>query len=241
VERSLQESWEDEAGAWIAWARRPDHDHWYWRMTRPAVLELLPAPRRLTVDVGCGEGRLARELLGLGHTVVGVEPSARLREAARSGAPPIDARAGLATDLPLPDGAADLAVASMMLMDLDDQAAGVAEIARVLEPGGRLVFCVVHPANSIVAAREALGPEVSYFAEARYAFHAARDGLEMTFHDIHRPLGQLMAAFEAAGLLVEALREPVPDDDHVAAHPSVVSRRRDPIFLAGRLLKPARS
>jgi hypothetical protein len=51
VAPSLEQAWDDEADAWIAWARTPDHDHWYWRLTRPALLAMLPAPGRLTVDV----------------------------------------------------------------------------------------------------------------------------------------------------------------------------------------------
>lgn len=53
----LREAWESEAANWVAWARKPGHDS-YWTFHRDAFLELLPAPRGLTLDIGCGEGRL---------------------------------------------------------------------------------------------------------------------------------------------------------------------------------------
>ena len=60
----------------------------------------------------------------------------------------------------------------------------------------------------------------------------------MAFHDAHRPLRDLLGALERAGLLVEAVREPVPDAAHVAAHPGAARYRERPIFLHVRALKP---
>ena len=48
-------------------------------MTEPALLELLPAPGRLTLDLACGTGELARELRDLGHEVLAVESSRERR------------------------------------------------------------------------------------------------------------------------------------------------------------------
>jgi hypothetical protein len=62
MERPMHERWEDEAEAWARWARTPGHDEWHWRLNWPAFLELLPPPRRLTLDLGCGEGRGAMAL-----------------------------------------------------------------------------------------------------------------------------------------------------------------------------------
>jgi 2-polyprenyl-3-methyl-5-hydroxy-6-metoxy-1,4-benzoquinol methylase len=49
-----------------------------------SIYELLPPPRGLTLDVGCGEGRLTRELSARGYEVVGVDASTALVEEARS-------------------------------------------------------------------------------------------------------------------------------------------------------------
>jgi hypothetical protein len=60
----------------------------------------------------------------------------------------------------------------------------------------------------------------------------------MTFHDTHRPLRDYMGALEHSRLLVEALREPVPADDHVAAHPYTARWRNEPLFLLVRAVRP---
>lgn len=231
---SLGEVWDAHAEDWIAWARSPEHDHFYWRFTRPRLLELLPEPARLTLDVGCGEGRLARELQELGHTVVGIDSSPRLAEAARAADPPTQVLVRDVVDLPLDDASVDLAVACMSLLVFADLDRAVAEIARVLKPGGHLCFATLHPANSLGQAGGG-----NYFDERSFVDVRSRLGLTMTFHDIHRPLSALMASFERAGLLIEALREPVPDDEHLASHPEVARWRREPCFLHGRAVKPA--
>lgn len=51
--RALGESWDAHPDEWIAWARAPGLDS-YWTFHRDAFLPLIPAPGRLTVDVGCG-------------------------------------------------------------------------------------------------------------------------------------------------------------------------------------------
>jgi 2-polyprenyl-3-methyl-5-hydroxy-6-metoxy-1,4-benzoquinol methylase len=87
----LSVSWEAEARQWIQWARTPGHDS-YWRFHRDQFLRLLPPPGRQTLDIGCGEGRLARDLKELGHRVVGIDSSplsCRRRPRVR----PIDGRA----------------------------------------------------------------------------------------------------------------------------------------------------
>jgi hypothetical protein len=60
----------------------------------------------------------------------------------------------------------------------------------------------------------------------------------MIFHDTHRPLSAYLGALERAGLLIEAVREPVPDDAYVAAFPEVERWRRAPSFLLARAVRP---
>jgi SAM-dependent methyltransferase len=231
---SLRESWDAHAEDWIGWARGEDvnghTDHFFWDFTLPEMLDLLPAPGRLTLDLGCGEGRLSRELAGRGHHVVGVEASPTLAQAAREAAPEIEVHIADAAALPLADGNADLVVASMVLMNLDDLDAAMGEVARVLAPGGRLVASIVHPFNSPKAG--------TYFEAIAYPEERVRGGLRMTFHDLHRPLAAYAAAFERAGLLIESLREPVPSDAYVAAHREVARWRSEPCFLLLRTVRP---
>jgi SAM-dependent methyltransferase len=145
----MQDHWERHASDWIRWARTAGHDLWYWRLNRPWFLELLPPPGRLTVDLGCGEGRLLRELAAMGHRVVGVD---RAPTMARAAAQAVGGDAGVvvadAARLPLASGAADLVVAFMSLLNVDDLPAAVGEVGRVLAPGGRLCVALLHPIAS---------------------------------------------------------------------------------------------
>jgi ubiquinone/menaquinone biosynthesis C-methylase UbiE len=106
----LRAAWEANAAAWIRWAREPGHDS-YWQFHRDLFLELVPAPGRPTLDLGCGEGRFARELKALGHSVVGVDGSEMLVAAAREADPELELQLADAAALPFSDGEFDLVVA----------------------------------------------------------------------------------------------------------------------------------
>jgi SAM-dependent methyltransferase len=231
---TLRDRWEGEANPWIRWARTPGHDS-YWRHHRDQFLPLLPPPGRCTVDIGCGEGRLARDLKGLGHKVIAIDASPSLAAAAREADPSMDIRLADASALPLKDGSADLAVAFMSLQDVDAMPVAVREIARILESGGKLCVAIVHPLNSAgrfegKAADAAYVIAGDYLRAFPYTDVVERDGLAMTFHSQHRSIESYFLALEEAGLLVEALREPaVPD----YAIKSEATRRwqRVPLFL----------
>jgi SAM-dependent methyltransferase len=143
----LRDSWERNAAHWIRWAREPGHDS-YWRFHRERFLELVPSPGRLTLVIGCGEGRVTRDLRQLGHRAIGVDASETMIAAALD----VDANGEYlvadAAALPLPEAHADLAVAFISLMDVVDMPRALQEVARVMEPCGRLVLAVVHPINS---------------------------------------------------------------------------------------------
>lgn len=239
---TLRGAWEEQAADWAKWARTEGHDHYHWRYNRPAFLSLLPSPGRLTLDVGCGEGRLGRDLVALGHRVVAVDASMTLTRLARDHDRPLEVARGDAAFLPLSDGVADLVTSYMVLQDVDDLDASVAELARVLVPGGLLCAAIVHP----VVSSGFFAPGDSnhtfylggYLQQKRHALAVERDGLGMVFHSEHRPLEVYSRALEAAGLAITALREPAPGDDHVADHPDVIRHRNLPNFLhlrAGRL------
>jgi SAM-dependent methyltransferase len=236
----LRAAWEENAEAFIAWARKPDHDS-YWQYHRDQFLELLPKAGRATLDVGCGEGRLCRDLRALGHHVVGVDSSPTMVAAARDADPEIDVQLADAAALPFPDGSFDLVVAFMSLQDVDDFEDAIAEAARVLEPSGRLCLAVVHPLNSAgrFEGDEEGSPFVirgSYLDSSYYRDNVVRDGLEIDFVSAHRPLQAYARALEDNGFLIERLRETgVP----VAAIQRARSRRwqRIPLFLHVRALR----
>ena len=235
----LNEAWEREAERWIAWARAPGHDS-YWRFHRDQFLELVPPPGRLTVDVGCGEGRLSRDLAALGHRVVAVDASPTLVEAARAAAPELDVRVADAAALPLGDACADLVVAFMSLQDVDDMPGAVGEAARVLVDGGAFCVAIVHPLNSAGAweTEDESSPLLvqDYFEPRISSETFERDGLAITFHTWHRPLEAYMRALEDAGFLTEAVREhPLPEGGY--EHAAGRRWRRIPLFMHLRALK----
>jgi ubiquinone/menaquinone biosynthesis C-methylase UbiE len=232
---TLREAWEENADDWARWARTPGHDT-YWKFHRDRFLELVPPPGRLTLDVGCGEGRLARDLKQLGHNVVAVDASPTLVLLAREADPELEVHVADAAALPFDDGAADLALAFMSLMDMDDMTGAVGEIARVLEPGGRLVVAVVHPINSAgtFASDEAGSPFVmpgSYFDRREYRESIERSGLQMTFASRHHTFADYVNTLIGAGFVVDAVREIEEEGDPRWS--------RQPLFLHLRALKAA--
>jgi SAM-dependent methyltransferase len=237
----LREAWEQHAADWIEWARAPGHDS-YWNFHRDAFLELVPPPGRRTLDIGCGEGRLARDLKRLGHNVIALDVSPTAVAAARASDESIEVHLGDAAKLPYPEGHADLAVAFMSLQDVDDSRAAIREIARVLEPNGRCCLAIVHPIASAghFDPPEADSPFVisgSYLEPFRYRDRIERDGRRVTLESEHRPLGWYAEALAAAGFLIERVREvTIPE----AAITRPGSRRwlRIPLFLHIRALRP---
>ena len=229
----LRDAWEENALDWARWAREPGHDS-YWHFHRARFLELVPPPGRLTLDLGCGEGRLARDLKGLGHRVVAVDSSPTLARLAAEADPELEVVVADAAALPFPDRAADVAVAFMSLMDMDDMEAAIAEAARVLERGGRFCVAVVHPINSAgqFASRDDDSPfvlEGSYFDRRRYSDRLERAGLTMTFNSRHRTFEDYVGSLLAAGFALEHVRE-VTDEENPRW-------RRVPMFLHLRAVK----
>lgn len=233
----LAGAWEREAGAWATWASTPGHDVHFEALTLPALLRALPAPGALTLDVGCGEGRVGAHLHARGHRLIGVDASPTLAALARERGVYEHVHVASAEAMPLRDGSADLAVANMVLMDLDDLEGAVREVARVLRPGGHFAATVVHPYGDLVADRGA-GARDDYFASWRYADAIERDGLAMTFHSFHHPLARYVRAFTDAGLLLDRLEEPRMPAGLAATVPERWSRLPFLLVLRGVLGVP---
>ena len=231
-----REHWEKQASNWAAWARTPDFDA-YWRYS-PAFFELVPPPRGRTLEVGCGEGRVTRDLAKRGHRVVGVDATADLIRLARDADPANTYLRCDAAALPFADGSFDLAVFYNSLMDVDDMEAALQEATRVLRPDGVLCACVTHPIAD--AGRfESSDANARFLVEGNYLGPRRwlqlptvdRDGLSMDFSGWAYPMEAYFRALEGAGFMVHALREPAADDDQ--------RWHRLPLFLMWRAVKIA--
>jgi SAM-dependent methyltransferase len=239
----MRDGWESEAGTWATIVRTPGLDDWHDQTNLPALLDLLPEPGHRMLDLGCGEGRLGRFLRARGYRMAGVDASPTMVALAVSHDIAIPAVLADATALPFGDETFDLVVAYMSLHDIDRMAAAVAEAGRVLERGGRLVVAIPHPVNSAGSfqSRDADAPFVidgSYLDPAPADWVADVGDLRLTFHSEHRPIQSYTRALEAAGLLIEALREVGATDREVADHPRRRRQQRIPVFLHMRALKP---
>ena len=94
-------------------------------------------PRRV-LDLGAGTGKLTRGLVELGLDVTAVEPDPEMRAELERATPSVTSLAGQAEDIPVPDAGVDAVFVGQAFHWFDVDAA-MAEIARVLRPGGVLV------------------------------------------------------------------------------------------------------
>jgi SAM-dependent methyltransferase len=239
----MRDGWEANAGNWAEFTRTPGHDRSHDDINLPALGGLLPEPGKRTLDLGCGEGRVSRFLRSLGHRVAGADASPTMVRLA-AGHP--DAEPAVVADaaaLPFRDAAFDLVVAYMCLHDIDPMPQALAEGARVLERGGRLCASIPHPVNSAgeFQGRDGDAPfviEGSYLDTAPADWVADWGGIQLTFHSEHRPIEAYSRALEAAGLLIEAIRETRTPDAVIDTNPGKRRWQRIPLFLHVRAVKP---
>jgi SAM-dependent methyltransferase len=170
------------------------------------------------LDIGCGEGQISRlAVAGGARRVVGVDPTwaqvvvARNRAGGQS-----YVRAGAAA-LPCATGQFDAVVACLVFEHIHDVDTAMAEVSRVLRPGGRFCFFLNHPLlqtpNSGWIDDQVLDPPGQYWRIGPYlveneTIEQVEPGVFIPF--IHRPLGRYVNAMAANGLLVERMEEPAP-------------------------------
>jgi SAM-dependent methyltransferase len=226
------EHWFRIAAEWTAWARAPNHDA-FWAY-RASLLAFIARGTGDALDVGCGEGRVSRVLKECGYRVTATDPVEQLISAAEQAGSADAYRIAAADQLPFPNCSFDLVVAYNVLMDVEDVAAALKEIRRVLRPSGTLIISIVHPLadRGRFAGPEADAPFVidkSYFGRERFEGTEVRDGLQMHFAGWSQPLDSYMAALQGAGFCITSLREPVPDTGDKANH--LERWKKVPLFL----------
>ena len=169
------------------------------------------------LDLGCGGGQNGIALARLGAHVTGIDPSemqlAHARRLAAAAHIPVEFVQGSGEDLgTLGDGCFDVIFSSNTFPYIADMRRCLAECARVLRPGGRLVFSLDHPARDCFFDEEAGEllpyPARSYFDESavRWAF----DGTSVRMESHRRTLSAWIALLVDAGFTLARLVEPPP-------------------------------
>jgi SAM-dependent methyltransferase len=212
----VSDLWEQHAGWWQdGFTEGADPE--YEEQILPLVRAHLAGARRV-LDVGCGEGQVARLALADGATsAVGVDPTwTQLTVAAERGGGPAYARAGAAA-LPFGTGTFDAAVACLVFEHIADVDAAIAEVARVLVPGGRFLFLLNHPLLQTPSSGwiddQVLDPPEQYWRIGPYlvedeTIEEVEKGVFIPF--IHRPLSRYLNALAEAGLVLRRMEEPAP-------------------------------
>ncbi|MGE3621461.1 MAG: class I SAM-dependent methyltransferase [Acidimicrobiia bacterium] len=211
-----EELWERHA-TWWQDGFTEGADPEYVEQILPMAAEHLAGSRRV-LDVGTGEGQVARlALAGGAELAVGVDPTwAQVVEAAHRAGGPSYGRAGAAA-LPFADGSFDAVVACLVFEHIDDLDEAIAEVARVLSPGGRFLFFLNHPLLQTPGSGwiddQVLDPPEQYWRIGPYldedkSLEEVEKDVLIPF--IHRPLGRYLNALVDAGLRLARMEEPAP-------------------------------
>jgi SAM-dependent methyltransferase len=228
--------WESEAENWIAWARTPDHDD-YWDYAPRFFDEILPTDVDSILEIGCGEGRVTRDLRSRGHDVISLDGAPSLVRAASDADP--DHTTYVLADaarLPFADDSFGCVVAYNSLMDMDDMPGTVREAARVLRHRSAFCIAVTHPTADAgrFESREADARFVidgSYLDPAPFDESFERDGLRIRFRGSTFPLEGYADALEKSGFVIERIREPRQTLEAVQEDPAEARWRRLANFL----------
>jgi SAM-dependent methyltransferase len=174
------------------------------------------------LDVGAGEGQVARAAAAAGaRRVVGIDPvAAQVSVGRRRGGGVLYGR-GEAGALPFPAAAFDAVIACLVFEHINDTDAALAEVGRVLRPGGRFLFFLNHPLlqapgsgwiddHILDEQYWRIGP----YLQEDSSLEEVEKGVFVPF--VHRPLSRYVNAMAAAGLVIRRMEEPPPPPGFMA-------------------------
>ncbi len=255
--------WDENAETWTKLVRA-GYDHYRDGFNTPAFLAMLPEVAGLSgLDVGCGEGHNTRLLARAGARMTGIDVSETFVRHAREAedAEPLGVRyeTASAEDLPFGDASFGFATAFMSLMDMPELRRVLAEVFRVLEPGGFLQFSIEHPCFTTPHAKtlrdetgRAYAREVGGYFQERHGEvdewlfsstpEEVREGLKpFRVPRFSRTLSGWMNPLVEAGFALERFGEPYPSDETTRELPRLQSAQVFAMFLHVRARKPSAS
>ncbi len=234
--------WDEHAQWWInGFTNGVDPE--YEEQIIPLAMEEL-AGRRIVLDVGCGDGQIARALAAQGSEVLGIDPTQLHIDIAneRAGGPTY--LLGSATQLPVPDASQDAVVACLVFEHIDEVDVAIAEVARVLKPGGQFSFFLNHPLlqtpgsgwidDFILDPPEQYWRIGAYLVETETVEEVEKD---VFIRFIHRPLSRYVYALLANGLSLERMLEPAPPQGFLDRAPEYALAHTVPRLLYLRSVK----
>jgi SAM-dependent methyltransferase len=234
--------WEEHA-AWWQQGFTAGADPEYTEQIVPMAAEHLRGTDAV-LDVGCGEGQISRLAAYVGASrVVGIDPTwAQLSVARDRGGPPRYCR-GEAASLPFPPQSFDAVVACLVFEHIEAVDEALAEVGRVLKPGGRFLFFLNHPLLQTPGS----GWIDDRILEEQYwrigPYLVEESALEEMEKDVwipfvHRPLSRYVNAMAAAGLLIERMEEPAPPPGFLERAEEYKDAMTIPRLLFLRAVKP---
>jgi SAM-dependent methyltransferase len=237
-------AWEQHAGWWQT-NFTAGADPEYEEQILPIVAEQL-AGRASVLDVGTGEGQLARHLLdhaGVGR-VVGIDPADAQLGVARTRGGRARYVRGAADALPFTTGSFEAAVACLVFEHILEVDAAISEVGRVIADNGVFLFLLNHP---LLQAPDS-GWIDDHILEEQYwrigpylvedlSEEEIAPGVTLPF--VHRPLSRYVNALARNRLYVEEMLEPEPPPGFIARAPEYANVVSIPRLLVLRCVKRA--
>ena len=232
--------WETHADWWIEGFTAGADAEYEEQIIPLAAHELAGAGRVL--DIGCGDGQISRVLAMGGAEVVGVDPTAnQIAVALQRGGGPAYVRAP-ADRLPFADASFDAALACLVFEHIDAVDDSIAELARVLRPGGRFSFFLNHPLLQTPGSGwiddHVLDPPEQYWRIGPYLVESEnieQVELGVYIRFVHRPLSRYINALSEHGLVLERMVEPPPPPGFLERAPEYPDAATIPRLLYLRL------
>ncbi|CAB4367516.1 MAG: methyltransferase domain-containing protein [Actinobacteria bacterium] len=228
--------WDEHAQWWIDGFTNGVDPEYVEQIIPLAVEEL--AGHQYVLDLGCGDGQIARALAENGAEVLGVDPTQlHIDIATQRGGGPQYVLGG-ATDIPAPDNSFDAVVACLVFEHIDQLEEAMAEVARVLKPGGQFSFFLNHPLlqtpgsgwidDHIIDPPEQYWRIGPYLVETETIEEVEKD---VFIRFVHRPLSRYINALIANGLSIERMVEPSPPPGFLARAPEYALAHTVPRLL----------